>query len=157
MKHPPRTIQVGVLVYPGCLRSSAVVPLDVLRIANAMTGYRPAKERLRFECRWLGARGEPTLAVDGLVFSLASLEAAKIDALIVPAVAHDAPHELPKVLDSLGPEQAAIAAYAAGGGLGSGANYGQRYANLPVRRLSSRSQNSCPDFGRSLPLSSQTS
>ena len=132
MKHPPRTIQVGVLVYPGCLRSSAVVPLDVLRIANAMTGYRPAKERLRFECRWLGARGEPTLAVDGLVFSLASLEAAKIDALIVPAVAHDAPH-------------------------GSGANYGQRYANLPVRRLSSRSQNSCPDFGRSLPLSSQTS
>ena len=62
MKHPPRTIQVGVLVYPGCLRSSAVVPLDVLRIANAMTGYRPAKERLRFECRWLGARGEPTLA-----------------------------------------------------------------------------------------------
>ncbi|MFK3741657.1 DUF4236 domain-containing protein [Massilia sp. TN1-12] len=40
---------------------------------------------------------------------------------------------------------------------GSGANYGQRHANLPVRRLSSRSQNSCPDFGRSLPLSSQTS
>ncbi|WP_169331312.1 hybrid sensor histidine kinase/response regulator [Massilia timonae] len=40
---------------------------------------------------------------------------------------------------------------------GSGANYGQRYANLPVRRLSLRSQNSCPDFGRSLPLSSQTS
>ncbi len=45
----------------------------------------------------------------------------------------------------------------AGGRLGSGANYGQRHANLPVRRLSSRSQNSCPDFGRSLPLSSQTS
>jgi hypothetical protein len=41
--------------------------------------------------------------------------------------------------------------------IGSGANYGQRHANLPVRRLSSRSQNSCPDFGRSLPLSSQTS
>ena len=40
---------------------------------------------------------------------------------------------------------------------GSGANYGQRHANLPARRLSSRSQNSCPDFGQSLPLSSQTS
>jgi len=117
MKNPPRTIQIGVLVYPGCLRSSAVVPLDVLRIANAMTGYRPAKERLRFECRWLGVRGEPALAVDGLVFPLAPLEGARLDALVVPAAAHDAPHVLPKVLESLGPEQAAIAAYAAGGGL----------------------------------------
>ncbi|WP_313178054.1 GlxA family transcriptional regulator [Massilia sp.] len=117
MKNPPRTIHVGVLAYPGCLRSSAVVPLDVLRIANALTGYRPAAQRIRFECGWLGARGEPSLAVDGLVFPLAPLEGAKIDALIVPAVAHDAPHELSQVLDGLAPEQAAIAAYAAGGGL----------------------------------------
>lgn len=117
MKNLPRTIQIGVLAYPGCLRSSAVVPLDVLRIANALTGYRPVAERVRFECRWLGARGEPTLEVDGLAFTLAPLADARLDALVLPAVAHDAPHQLSQALDSLGPEQAALAAYAEGGGL----------------------------------------
>jgi len=117
MKNPPRTMRIGVLVYPGCLRSSAVVPLDVLRIANTLAGYRPVAERVRFECTWLGARGEPTLAVDGLTFALAPLAEARLDALVLPAVAHDAPHQLAQALAGLEPEQAALAAYAQGGGL----------------------------------------
>ena len=117
MKHPPRTIRIGVLAFPGCLRSSAVVPLDVLRIANTLSGYRPAAKRVRFEGEWLGARGEPALTVDGLAFALAPLAGAHIDALIVPGIAHDSSHDLARTLDALAPEREAIAAYAASGGL----------------------------------------
>jgi len=117
MKTPPKTIRIGVLVYPGCLRSSAVVPLDVLRIANTLSGYRPAAERVRFEGQWLGVRGEASLEVDGLVFALAPLAGARLDALVLPGVAHDAPPHLARVLDGLAPEQAAVAEYGGQGGL----------------------------------------
>jgi transcriptional regulator GlxA family with amidase domain len=117
MKNPPRTIRIGVLAFPGCLRGSAVLPLDVLRIANTLSGYRPAAERVRFEGQWLGARGEPSLAVDGLAFALAPLDGARIDALVVPGIAHESPHDLARTLHALAPEQAAVKAYAAGGGL----------------------------------------
>lgn len=112
-----RTIHIGVLAYPGCLRSSAVVPLDVLRIANTLAGYRPAAARIRFEGRWLGARGESSLSVDGLGFALSPLAGARLDALILPGIAHDSPHGLAQVLDALAPEQAALSSYLAGGGL----------------------------------------
>jgi len=117
MKNPPKIIRIGVLAYPGCLRSSAVVPLDVLRIANTLSGYRPVAERVRFEGQWLGVRGEPTLAVDGLVFALAPLAGMQLDALVLPGVAHDAPPHLARVLDALGPEQTAVAEFAEKGGL----------------------------------------
>ena len=117
MRTPPRTVRIGVLACPGCLRSSAVVPLDVLRIANTLSGHRPAAGRVRFEGQWLGARGEATLAVDGLAFALAPFDAGRLDALVLPGLAHDTPHDLARTLDALAPERAAIAAYAAGGGL----------------------------------------
>lgn len=117
MKTLPRLIRIGVLAYPGCLRSSAVVPLDVLRIANTLSGYRPAAERVRFEGQWLGVRGDASLTVDGLAFALAPFDGAQLDALVLPGVAHDSPQDLMRTLDTLAPEQAAISAYAARGGL----------------------------------------
>lgn len=117
MNTASRTVRIGVLACTGCMRSNAVAPLDVLRIANALSGYRPAAQRVRFEGLWLGARGEPALTVDGLTFALAPLEGSGVEALVVPGIAHDSPQDLARLLEALGPEQDAIKAYAAGGGL----------------------------------------
>ncbi|QNA88284.1 hypothetical protein G4G28_06790 [Massilia sp. Dwa41.01b] len=112
-----KTIRIGVLAYPGCLRSGVVVPLDVLRIANTLSGYRPAGARVRFEASWLGARGEPAISVDGLGFALAPLLDARLDALILPGIAHDSARDVARVLETLAPEMAALRSWLGGGGL----------------------------------------
>ena len=117
MSSPVKQVRIGVLAYPGCLRSSAVVPRDVLRIANALGNYRPAGARVHFDSAWLGVRGEPSLTVDGLSFALEPLAGAALDALILPAIAHDSPRDVAQVLDALGPEQAALPVFLAGGAL----------------------------------------
>lgn len=111
------TVDIGLLVYPGCLRSSAVVPLDVFRIANALTLHRPAAQRLHLRGRWLSAREGDTVIIDGLVFQTEQLSKANLDALMLPGINHEAPHELGQLLARLEPERAAVAAFAESGKL----------------------------------------
>ena len=112
----PRSVHVGVLVFPGCVRSAAVVPHDVLRVANLLMRARPAPERVRFETHWLGARRKSGVAVDGLSFETVGLDAHRLDALIVPGVDHDDAGGLTESIARLGPEQALLRAFAQDGG-----------------------------------------
>ena len=117
MKKHQKTIRVGVLVYPGCLRSGAIVPLDVFKIANTLAQYRPAAQRVHFQCDWVSARKESTATIGGLRFPVHPIDAEILDALMVPGVDHQSPHDLTDLLDQLAPEQAALRKHARSGRL----------------------------------------
>jgi transcriptional regulator GlxA family with amidase domain len=109
----PKIADIGVLVYPGCLRGSAVIPLDVFRIANTLASYRPASQRVHLRGRWLSAREDRTVDVDGLAFQTESLATVTPDALLLPGIDHETPRDLGPVLQHLAPERDAVEAYAA--------------------------------------------
>ncbi|HEU4852055.1 MAG TPA: helix-turn-helix domain-containing protein [Telluria sp.] len=115
--NPARTISIGVLAYPGCLPSSATIPLDVLRIANAIAALRPSSLRVRFEGRLVSARGARPITAGGLSFNPASLARTDTDALIVPSIDHRGAADIATVLATLEREREALIEYAAGGRL----------------------------------------
>jgi len=112
MSKSTNTIRIGVLIYPGCLRSGAVLPLDVLRIATALSGYRPAAQRVRFEAQWFSARDRGSVEVGGLTFATEAADAEVFDALMLPGIDHTDPHELTPQLEQLGPEADLLRRYA---------------------------------------------
>ncbi len=116
MNPPLTTFHIGILVFPGCLQSCAVAPMDVLNIANTMVLFRPAAEHLRFEVHWIGARGEFVTTGAGLRFPTVPMDQ-RIDALIVPGVEHDNLDHLAQVLKQLAPEQELIRQFAQSGRL----------------------------------------
>ena len=116
MSPTPKTIRIGVLVYPGCLRSSAVGPLDVFHITNTLMQYRPAAQRLHFEADWFSARDEET-DIGGLRFAARPLQGARLDALVLPGIDHRDTGELAGLIDRLLPEQQAIRNFAKSGKL----------------------------------------
>lgn len=103
--------RIGILVYPGCLRSGAVLPHDVLGLANTLMLARPAAERLHFEAVWLSARGKTSVAVEGLGFATETLAGQIIDALMLPGIAHQSVDDIAARLPQLAPEQAALCIY----------------------------------------------
>jgi hypothetical protein len=64
MKRRGKIIRIGMQVYPGCLRSSAVMPAAVLHVAGTLSGLRAAAQQVRFEVRWFSARKERALTID---------------------------------------------------------------------------------------------
>lgn len=111
-------IRIGVLVYPGCLRSGAVMPLDVFTIANTLAGIRPAGAKpVHFEAFWVSARGDILQEVDGLHFQAYDIHKQKLDALMVPGVDHRDSSQLDGLLDALAPEQALMETYLRDDGL----------------------------------------
>lgn len=116
MNHPVKSFRIGILVFPGCLQSGAVAPMDVFKVANTMTQYRPAAEHLHFEAHWIGARGDSISAANGLCFPTRPMDDS-YDALIVPGVDHDNPGQLSGLLNGLGPEQELVRQYAQSGRL----------------------------------------
>lgn len=101
-------VDIGLLVYPGCLRSSAVVPLDVFRIANTLAQNRPAAKRVHLRGHWLSAREDEAVIVDGLAFQVKALGTAKLDALMLPGINHETPYDLGRRLEQLEPECDAV-------------------------------------------------
>jgi transcriptional regulator GlxA family with amidase domain len=108
-------ISIGILAYPGCLASSAVIPLDVLRIANTIAALRPASLRVRFEGRLVSPRGARPITVGGLSLRPAALSRASTDALIVPGIDHRTTDDIATVLATLEREREALADFAATG------------------------------------------
>lgn len=107
-----KTIHIGVLVYAGCLRGGAVMPLDVFRIANTLSALRPAAQRVHFDVQWFSARKAKSVTVDGITFHTQDLDLASLDALMLPGIDHQNPLDLTSLLDQLGPEQDMLRAYA---------------------------------------------
>lgn len=113
--NPTRTITIGVLAYPGCLPTSAVIPLDVLRIANTIAALRPSSLRVHFEGLLVSARGAKPVAAGGVSLNPVALSRADIDALIVPGIEHRTAEDISTVLPTLAREQAALAEFAEDG------------------------------------------
>lgn len=109
------TRDIGVLVYPNCLRSGVVIPSDVFRVANSIMQFRPAAERIVFRCHWLSARDGSVVKADGMQFDVEPLAGRQLDALVLPGIDHRSPQELENILGRLAPEQNAITAYARSG------------------------------------------
>lgn len=112
MPFTTKLVDIGLLVYPGCLRSSAVVPLDVFQIANTLSLRRPAAQRVHLRGHWLSARTDETIVVDGLAFQVQPVSAAKLDALMLPGINHEAPYDLAQLLEQLEAEGDAVRAFA---------------------------------------------
>lgn len=112
MSDPANIIRIGVLIYPGCLRSGAVLPLDVFRIAGALSMHRPAAQRVRFDAQWFSARNRRSVQVGGLTFATEAADAGEFDALMLPGIDHADPHELAPLLAQLDPEQELLRRYA---------------------------------------------
>ncbi|MCH8618069.1 helix-turn-helix domain-containing protein [Undibacterium sp. TS12] len=107
-----RTVRIGILVYPGCLRSGAVMPLDVFAIANTLARIRPAATAsVRFETLWVSARGKLRQEVGGLHFDASDALAESLDALMVPGIDHGDTRQLDSLMDALAPEQALVRDY----------------------------------------------
>lgn len=115
-KHIP-SIRIGVLVFPGCLKSGAMAPIDVFKVANTVAQLRPAKQRVHFEAFWISARKARVTNIDGVQFPTSRFDEATLQALMVPPIDHDAPSQLTGLLEQLTPERRALQAYAATGGL----------------------------------------
>ena len=111
----PPTITIGILAYPGCLPTSAVIPLDVLRIANTIAARRPSSLRVHFEGRLVSARGTRPLTAGGLTLRPAALARADMDALIVPGIDHRSADDVSAVLATLDQEREALVEFAASG------------------------------------------
>jgi len=116
---PPgdRVVRIGVLVFPGCLRSSAVTPHDVLRVANVLMRARPVRTRLRFEAHWVAAGRTREVAVEGLSFRTVPAASLALEGMIVPGIDHDATDYPARQLAVLDAERAALRAFGATGGL----------------------------------------
>lgn len=112
----PVVVHVGVLVFPDCVRSGAVVPHDVLAVANLLMQARPAGERLRFEAHWISARRQARVSSGGMSFDAVAPDAFALDALVVPGVDHADAASLSRLLDGLAPEQALLRGFAQGTG-----------------------------------------
>lgn len=93
------------LLYHGCLRSGAVMPFDVFRIANTLAGLRPAAQRVHFDAQWFSARKDKELTIDGLTFHPQEVDLKKLDALMLPGIDHRGPFDLTPMLERLEPEQ----------------------------------------------------
>lgn len=112
-----KTVEIGILVYPSCLGSGAVVPMDVFRIANTLSQQRPAAQRVQFNARWLSARGEASVEVGGLRFATGDIGEMALDALMAPGVDHQTPHDLQQAISQLPLEKAALTGAAGRGSL----------------------------------------
>lgn len=104
----PRTVHVGILVFPGCVRSGAVVPQDVFALANALTRSRPAARRVDFKAHWVSARPGPRVDARGLGFAAVAPDLHPLDALIVPGLDHDDDAGLARQLEALAAEQSLL-------------------------------------------------
>ncbi|MBI5259737.1 MAG: helix-turn-helix domain-containing protein [Burkholderiales bacterium] len=102
-----KPVQIGILVYPGCLPSSAVGPADVFRIANTLAQIRPARRRVVFNVEWLSVRRK-NFAVGGISFNHRPLREASPDVLLLPSAYHDATQDLAAVLQDTRDEQLAL-------------------------------------------------
>lgn len=110
-------INIGILVFPGCVGSSAVAPFDVFNIANTVSRFRPVAEHVRFEARWVSVDGATVANRAGLTFPTEVIGKGHYDAVLVPGIDVDKPNQMPAMLDTMAPEQAALRDYHAGGGL----------------------------------------
>ena len=117
MTKSPKFIRIGMLVYPGCLRGSAVVPLDVFNIANSIALQRPAAQRVQLQGVWVDARDRRGINIDGLSFSTQAITTEKLDALMLPGINHQTPYDLTQRLEQLEPEQEALRRFARKGRL----------------------------------------
>jgi transcriptional regulator GlxA family with amidase domain len=117
MHKSTKLIRIGVLLYPGCLKSGAMVPLDVFKVANTVAQLRPAAQRIVFDGIWVSTRRARTAIVDGVQFPTQAFDVAVIDALMVPGIDHCTPSDLAGLLEPLAPEVRALQAFAATGGV----------------------------------------
>jgi transcriptional regulator GlxA family with amidase domain len=108
MAHPLRTVHVGILVFPGCVRSGAVVPQDVLALGNALMQSRPAARRVHLQVHWVSPRRGARVDAKGLGFAAVPPELHPLDALIVPGLEHGDDAGLSRQLDALAPELALL-------------------------------------------------
>jgi transcriptional regulator GlxA family with amidase domain len=103
-----RTVHVGVLVFPGCVRSGAVVPQDVLTLGNTLMRSRSAARRVTFKAHWITARRGTRVDAQGLGFTAVAPDAQTLDAVVVPGIDHGDDTDLTRLLDGLAPEQALL-------------------------------------------------
>ncbi len=115
MSSSKKIFRIGILVFPGCLRSGAVVPQDVFAIANAVLQGRPAAQRCQFEALWLSARGTSCENLNGLRIDTLALQEQKLDALMVPGIDHQSAHDIAERIATLLPEQQALGDFIAQG------------------------------------------
>ncbi len=105
------------LVYPGCLRGSAVAPLDIFNIANTLAQQRPAAQRVHLQGFWVDARDQRGITIEDLSFQTRAIATEKLDALMVPGINHQTPQDLAQLLEQLEPEQEALRGFARKGRL----------------------------------------
>ena len=105
------TKTIGILIYPGCLRSGAIVPMDVFAIANRLSQLRANAPQVKLQAQWISARPGSHVQVDGLDFPTQPVDPDALDALMLPGVDHQELTELTHKLDQLTPELAMISAF----------------------------------------------
>jgi transcriptional regulator GlxA family with amidase domain len=113
----PRTVHVGVLVFPHCIRSAAVVPHDVFALANTLMRTRRGGGGVMFRTHSVSARHGGSIQSGDLRFETVAPDMHPLDALVVPGIEHDGEGVLADRLHELEREQALVRHMAAAGTL----------------------------------------
>ena len=116
MRASPNIVRIGILVFPDCVGSSAVVPFDVFTIANALVKYRPADEHVNFEAHWVSGDGAAVTNTAGLCFPTRRLDSQHYDVLMVPGVDHETTHDLVAALGRMDSQMETLRQFAGSGG-----------------------------------------
>jgi transcriptional regulator GlxA family with amidase domain len=114
MLSSPKTIRVGILIYPACAFTTVAI-VDTFSVANAMSRLRPASEHILFDTEWVSPSGGTVSCGGGMVFPTRPLQAGALDVLIVPGMLNG---DLRPLLEGgLETECLALRRFAEGGGL----------------------------------------
>lgn len=111
MNTSTKIITIGVLIYPGCLRSGAIVPLDVFSIANRLSRLRTNAPQIELQAQWVSARPGSHTRLDGLDFPTQQVDPDALDAMMLPGIDHQDVDHLTQHLNQMAPEMAVIEAF----------------------------------------------
>lgn len=112
-----RTVRIGILVFEKCQEAGLAIPLDVFRVCDGLAQRRPDERRIRFETVFVAPEAGARTTASGFAVQAVAARPDRLDALIVPGIAHlDAP-DIGRFVDGLVAERRCIASFVAAGRL----------------------------------------
>lgn len=111
--HAVRTVRIGILVFDKCQEAGLAIPLDVFRVCDALGRRRPDERRVRFESVFVAPEAGLRTTASGFAVQAVAARPDRLDALIVPGIAHLDASAIGRFVDGLVAERRYIASFAA--------------------------------------------
>lgn len=111
--HAVRTVRIGILVFDKCQEAGLAIPLDVFRVCDGLAQRRPGERCVRFESVFVAPEAGTRTTASGFAVQVVAARPDRLDALIVPGIAHLGASDIGRVVDGLAAERRYIASVVA--------------------------------------------